>query len=252
MKRVFECRSLGKNVKRRLYEGVVVPAALYGAETWSLKVVEKRKTFLPDCWTQWFDRDDPSGTGDWETLSDLLKQYPNEICPNPVDVEATTLSGTPAKQTGEVFYKYDKTSGFVCRNEDQKQGMCKDYRVRFSCPSAYCSEKDCWTQWFDRDDPSGTGDWETLSDLLKQYPNEICPNPVDVEATTLSGTPANQTGEVFHKYDKTSGFVCRNEDQKEGMCKDYRVRFSCPSWSPSHGSRMEWNPPLGFNCTLDM
>uniref|UniRef100_A0A8C8DHP6 ribonuclease H n=1 Tax=Oryzias sinensis TaxID=183150 RepID=A0A8C8DHP6_9TELE len=43
MKRVFECRSLGKDAKRRLYEGVVVPAALYGAETWSLKVAEKRK-----------------------------------------------------------------------------------------------------------------------------------------------------------------------------------------------------------------
>ncbi|KAK7882210.1 hypothetical protein WMY93_028384 [Mugilogobius chulae] len=43
MKRVFECRSLGMDAKRRLYEGVVVPAALYGAETWSLKVAEKRK-----------------------------------------------------------------------------------------------------------------------------------------------------------------------------------------------------------------
>uniref|UniRef100_A0A3P9K1Z7 WxxW domain-containing protein n=1 Tax=Oryzias latipes TaxID=8090 RepID=A0A3P9K1Z7_ORYLA len=188
-------------------------------------------TFLPDCWTQWFDRDDPSGTGDWETLSDLLKQYPNEICPNPVDIEATTLSGTPAKQTGEVLNKYDKKSGFV---------------FRFSCPSAYCSEKVCWTEWFDRDNPSGSGDWELLSDLRKENPGKIY-----VEATTLSGTPAKQTGEVFYKYDKTSGFVCRNEDQKQGMCKDYRVRFSCPSaYCSEKGSVTDhfYNPTQGFVC----
>ncbi len=32
-KRVFKCRSLGMSAKRRWYEGVVVPTALYGAET---------------------------------------------------------------------------------------------------------------------------------------------------------------------------------------------------------------------------
>ena len=43
MKRVFRCRSLGMNVKRKLYEGVAVPTALYGSETWSMGVAEKRK-----------------------------------------------------------------------------------------------------------------------------------------------------------------------------------------------------------------
>ena len=31
------------NVRRRLYEGVAVPAALYGAETWSMAVAEKKR-----------------------------------------------------------------------------------------------------------------------------------------------------------------------------------------------------------------
>ena len=34
---------MGVNVRRRLYEGVAVPTALYGAETWSMAVAEKKK-----------------------------------------------------------------------------------------------------------------------------------------------------------------------------------------------------------------
>ena len=43
MKRVCKSRQLGMNAKRRLYEGVIVPTALYGAETWGLKVAEKKR-----------------------------------------------------------------------------------------------------------------------------------------------------------------------------------------------------------------
>ncbi len=34
---VLHTRGLGMNTKRRLYEGVVVPTALYGAETWNVR-----------------------------------------------------------------------------------------------------------------------------------------------------------------------------------------------------------------------
>ena len=34
---------MGINVKRRLYEGIVVPTALYVAETWSIAVAEKKR-----------------------------------------------------------------------------------------------------------------------------------------------------------------------------------------------------------------
>uniref|UniRef100_A0A3B3BRR3 WxxW domain-containing protein n=1 Tax=Oryzias melastigma TaxID=30732 RepID=A0A3B3BRR3_ORYME len=178
------------------------------------------------CWTQWFDRDDPTVTGDWETLSDLRKQFPDKVCPDPVDLEATTLSGTPADQTGEVFFKYDTTSGFVCRNEDQNGGMCKDYRVRFSCPSSYCTEKVCWTEWFDRDNPSGTGDWELLSDLRRENPGQICETPQYIQAKADSVLGVFKR-DKFYIYNPTKGFVCRNKDQKFTDCWDYKVRFGC-------------------------
>ena len=43
MKRVMKCRGLGMNVKKELYEKVVVPTVTYGSECWGMKVVERQK-----------------------------------------------------------------------------------------------------------------------------------------------------------------------------------------------------------------
>ncbi|XP_037332539.2 cartilage intermediate layer protein 1-like [Pungitius pungitius] len=85
----------------------------------------------------------------------------------------------------------------------------------------------CWTSWYDRDNPSGTGDWELLSDLWTEYPGQICNMPVAIEAYTISGTPASLTGDVYTSH-PVYGFVCVNNQQKTGSCLDYKVRFMCP------------------------
>ncbi|XP_044025862.1 uncharacterized protein si:dkey-205h13.2 [Siniperca chuatsi] len=181
------------------------------------------------CWTDWFDRDNPTGTGDWETLYHLRNENPGKICSKPVDIEARTLSGLTAAAAGDVIYKSDTTLGFICRNGDQSKKMCNDYRVRFSCYPPFCGGGVCWTKWYDRDDPSGAGDWELLSNLKAENPGEICNNPLYIEAvTTDKMTPAIDTGETFNVYNPTQGFVCRNTDQKSGGCSDYKVRFGCP------------------------
>jgi hypothetical protein len=43
LKSVMRNRYLGMSAKRRLYEGVIVPTALYGAETWNIKKAERNK-----------------------------------------------------------------------------------------------------------------------------------------------------------------------------------------------------------------
>ncbi|KAJ8258093.1 hypothetical protein GJAV_G00193090 [Gymnothorax javanicus] len=96
---------------------------------------------IEKCQTQWFDRDDPSVTGDYEDLSSLLKEYPGQICLKPIAIEAQTLSGVPASETGESFRSYDATSGFACVNAHQRSRKCQDYRVRFTCPAEFCSNK---------------------------------------------------------------------------------------------------------------
>uniref|UniRef100_A0A673HNW3 WxxW domain-containing protein n=1 Tax=Sinocyclocheilus rhinocerous TaxID=307959 RepID=A0A673HNW3_9TELE len=94
----------------------------------------------------WFDRDDPNGNGDYELLADLLNTYPGEICPNPIAIEAQTVSSQPASQTANIFQVYNPTSGFACVKANQVRRKCADYKVRFTCPEE-------WTCWFDRDDP---------------------------------------------------------------------------------------------------
>ena len=56
----------------------------------------------------------------------------------------------------------------------------------------------CWTKWYDRDNPSATGDWELLKNLRKENPNEICANPIAIESQTVDkDTPASVTGQDF-------------------------------------------------------
>ncbi|XP_077363417.1 uncharacterized protein LOC144007551 [Festucalex cinctus] len=182
-----------------------------------------------ECWTQWFDRDDPSGTGDYETLSDLHKEDSGKICEHPIQTEVKTKSGASVGSTGDVIHVSDTRRGFICRNDDQPNGHCADYKVRFLCPLEFCQAEECWTQWFDRDNPSGTGDYETLSDLHKENQGKICDHPIKIEVKTKSGASVGSTDDVIFKSDTRTGFVCRNRDQSNnGDCSDYQVRFLCP------------------------
>ena len=43
MRDMWKVRSVGMNAKRRMYESIVVPTALYGAETWAVNGRERKK-----------------------------------------------------------------------------------------------------------------------------------------------------------------------------------------------------------------
>ncbi|XP_048033342.1 mucin-5B isoform X1 [Megalobrama amblycephala] len=184
------------------------------------------ETWCSKCRTPWFDRDDPGGVGDYETLPSTLITYPLQVCAQPIAIEVTTITETPVLP-GSQFPVYDPTQGFACKNA-QQNGWCQDYKVRFTCPVSFCAPK-CVTRWFDSDNPNTNGgDSELLTTLLGLYPGYICPNPLGIEAQTTSGLPASQTGNVFHVYNPTIGFSCINSNQKGGFCADYKVRFTCP------------------------
>ena len=48
LKMVLSNRGLGKNVKKCLNEGVIVPTALHRAEAWSMRSAERRNAFIFD------------------------------------------------------------------------------------------------------------------------------------------------------------------------------------------------------------
>ncbi|MEM9452585.1 MAG: hypothetical protein AAGF11_00300 [Myxococcota bacterium] len=93
-------------------------------------------------WTQWYDRDNPSGNGDYENRS-----LQAGVCASPSGVECRTVSGLALWQTGEVV-TCSTNAGFICVNADQPDGDCDyDYKVRFLCPDACvpatCGFGDC-------------------------------------------------------------------------------------------------------------
>ncbi|XP_054910461.1 cartilage intermediate layer protein 1, partial [Poeciliopsis prolifica] len=117
---------------------------------------------------------------------------------------------------------------FTCRKRDQPDRECEDYKVRFSCPLPYCGVIVCWTNWYDRDDPSVTSDWESLENLQSKNPGEICKEPVYIETiTTDTLTPAVYSREKFFVCSPKNGYFCGQTDQKPSTCRDYKVRFGC-------------------------
>ncbi|XP_077979849.1 uncharacterized protein LOC144435157 [Glandiceps talaboti] len=129
----------------------------------------------------------------------------------------TCIKGIPLVEAGALVtcVDVDCPQGYFCQNPP---GLC--------CPRTDC-ETDDWTIWFDRDDPTVTGDWETIGSLIDAYGDEVCSNVVAIEVLTLDGELPESTGDIFLIYGPT-GFVCRSQDQPGGrQCQDYKVRFCC-------------------------
>lgn len=81
-------------------------------------------------------------------------------------------------------------------------------RVKLSCLCVLCYSRRSiclwwpptarWSSWLSRDDPTGTGDRELLSDLKSSYPGQICQSPRYIEAVTVDSlTSAAITGEIY-------------------------------------------------------
>ena len=135
--------------------------------------------------------------------------------------------------------------GGFCRKKDQQDNQCEDYEVRFLCQcltvgnpqhTTFCGQF-CWTDWLNRDAPSGKGDFETLHNFLKQTPPPVCPYPVGIQCRRKD-TKADYetTGQKYHcevhldaQEKSVGGGHCVNDEQESGEnCDDYEVRFLCP------------------------
>jgi hypothetical protein len=84
----------------------------------------------PVTWSAWLNRDVPSGAGDWETRVDFSVSQVG--CALPSYVEAQTTAGVDWRNTGEVL-TVSPDVGLICRNADQSDATCNNYRVRFGC-----------------------------------------------------------------------------------------------------------------------
>jgi len=93
---------------------------------------------VPRCttgsWTRFFDGDNPTGTGDYETTEILLRNHPGEMCRNPTSFDARVVSTNASFDTVGQVLQVNLTHGISCINSDNT-GDCLDYKIRFCCPT---------------------------------------------------------------------------------------------------------------------
>lgn len=174
-------------------------------------------------------------------------------CENGECEDYCVLNGEPAN-TGDALIEY------YCEDDVAKS---EKIECQNNCKYGACQEQPEyeWTQWFDRDNPSGNGDYETI----KLQP-EVCEIPKDIECQTLSGIDWTKTNQEV-TCNTEVGFFCKNiyeyhcyedlddfrkykanftsPDEKDiknckysdefisQSCKDYKVRYLCPVSSAS-------------------
>ena len=167
-------------------------------------------------WTNWLDKDNPSGNGDYEI------DFP-DLCDGdtPMNLIVETTAGIRLESTNEIV-NVDPTRGAWCINSEQPDGYCDhDYRVRF-----YCNPNGTWTNWLDKDNPSGNGDYE-----IDFPPEQTCQGgeSANVNVQTTSGVPYQITGEFVHVDPSLEyGGWCVNSEQSDSRCDyDYRVQYYC-------------------------
>ena len=99
-------------------------------------------------------------------------------------------------------------------------------------PEVECDGK--WTRYFDRDDPSDKGDFETLKNLRQDFPNEICRRPSAIDARLIGIDVHYPISGVVATANQLEGFYCVNQNQLDGKCLDFEVRFCCPEGTILH------------------
>ena len=157
--------------------------------------------------------------GDWEIKSNMPA---GAVCPSPMGIEARALDNGV-----QDHFHIDFDLGFYCVNEEQEFGnICADFEVRYCCPKWQLGECDIkgyeWTDWLDRDDPDGVGDYELLGAF---DPYEACKSPIAVKAKDIG-----PDGSILITHiDLETGFYCLNHEQTNGKsCSDFAVSFCCP------------------------
>lgn len=86
----------------------------------------------PTCtWTPWLDRDNPSGSGDFENLSAFVDS--GQACAAPRGIECRTrLRQVDWTETGQT-YTCQPDRGGICVNSEQGGELCLDYEIRVCC-----------------------------------------------------------------------------------------------------------------------
>lgn len=170
---------------------------------------------------RWVNRDSQAGSGDWEDLTAIQREFPQIACSDPVAVEAHVVDSGEVITTDrpDVFNRFNLQDGLVCLHSDQPSGStCHNYQTRYMCNGRF-------TAFQDLDSPSSSGDWESRGSF-----KNLCSNPTWIQARYDDGSRwvyLNGPADRLSRFN-SSGLVCLNSEQNNGQCSNYVVRFICP------------------------
>jgi hypothetical protein len=170
---------------------------------------------------RWINRGSPRvAAQDFETLAALRVRYPKLTCDKPSYMQARRVDSSIVLNSNDFRDKlqyFDLQNGLMCLDIDNiVVGGCRNYQTRYKCDGE-------WTPW--RDSPQlGVGDFEPRSTFQQ------CAEPTDIQARYLDG---GEYKVVYGPRDRLRTFnketlECRNEDQDDGQCSNYSVRYVCP------------------------
>lgn len=172
----------------------------------------------------WISSDTPNGNGDHETIENLQARFPSKSCPNPWYLTAKQKNSPYLFVASNIGYEelavFNPKEGLSCKNADQPDGQCLDYRVSYLCDATAAYGTVFWTGWYDVDNPSGTGDNEPLP------AGQLCPagGPIGVMAQVPQVIGRSGPPQKLRTFNATEGLRCVNSDN---TCKDYEVQFQC-------------------------
>ncbi|XP_076328320.1 mucin-5B-like isoform X2 [Tachypleus tridentatus] len=207
-------------------------------------VVTTSSVTIPTCtegWTNFYNTDVPfTGGGDFESVKELIKKYQFCSVDQVIDINCKASVKSPLKGAGEQLVDWKETGdkavecstskGLVCYNNQQgKGGKCHDYSIQLYCqcvPEPRHRVLCNWTDWWNKDDPDGEGDIESI----EMYQNEygVCRKPELKAIECRLSKTKHDYREVRQKVtcDIDTGLSCYNKHQI-GKCHDYEVRFFC-------------------------
>ncbi len=93
----------------------------------------------------------------------------------------------------------------------------------FACSNGACINQNLtctWSDWRNQDQPSGTGDYEPVTDICASS------NIENLECQTLTGADWSETGERYECIPNYGG-RCVKSLQSDNACQDYKVRVCC-------------------------
>ena len=169
-------------------------------------------------WSDYINNDGPDGIGDWESRSDT-------VCASPTAVEASLVSDPFGLINQNIHI--DNDLGVYCLN-DENDGACEDYAVRFCCPTS--AEGTCSTygysfgDYLNSDDPDGQGDLELNTNHGSHL---VCDAPEAIKAKQVNETEPES--DAFTRISVSEGFVCLND--AFNTCNDHEVTYCCPKWA---------------------